>query len=46
VSRRRVRSLALLAVLAVVGLVVLGPRFVERQVIGTGIRHAVHSVLR
>jgi hypothetical protein len=45
VSRRR-RSLLLLALLVVVGLVVLGPRFVERQVIGTGIRHTVHSLLR
>jgi hypothetical protein len=43
---RRARSLALLGVLALVGLVVLGPRFVERQAIGTGIRHTVHSLLR
>jgi hypothetical protein len=43
---RRRRSLLLLALLAVVGLVVLGPRFVERQVIGAGIRHTVHSLLR
>jgi Sec-independent protein translocase protein TatA len=45
-SRRRARSLALLAVIAVVGLLVLGPRFVARQAIGAGIRHSVHSVLR